>query len=248
MRIEFDIGNTNHKWRVLDGEAVISRGQFGNHDDGALRSLTSLIANYPIQQCWVSCVASQHFVVAIARWAREHFNVYAEQAVVSQESSGVRCVYAEPRRLGVDRWLVLLAAFHQYGASCVIDAGSATTVDVVDANGQQLGGYIVPGYDLLLRSLFNDTDKVKWLKSEETEDNALGDNTARAVTAGARLMLAGFVDKALSQLPKDKSFNVVFTGGGGLAMMSLSGKDGDYNPDIVFDGLPFCQREIVQCE
>ena len=59
---------------------------------------------------------------------------------------GVRCAYADPARLGVDRWVAVLAAYHAaHGAACVLDAGTAVTFDAVAADGRHLGGLIFPG-------------------------------------------------------------------------------------------------------
>ncbi len=247
MRLEFDIGNTNHKWRLLDAESVIARGQFANHDGNGLSNLKGQLPA-TIDACWISCVASTIYVANLAKWVKTHFNIRVEQAVVSQCSEGVTCIYDEPHRLGVDRWLVLLAAYHQYGASCVIDAGSALTVDVVSGQGMQLGGYIVPGYDLLLGSLFKDTEKVRWLATEAIPGLGLGKNTAQAVTQGARLMLQGFVKQALMYLPENESFQIIFTGGGANSLAELVASQPIVCPDLVFDGLYYCQREVVECE
>src|SRR3546814_17254315 len=59
---------------------------------------------------------------------------------------GLRNAYREPERLGVDRWLAMIAAWHTHrGAACIANAGTALTVDVIDAQGQHLGGIIAAG-------------------------------------------------------------------------------------------------------
>jgi len=245
MRLEFDIGNTNHKWRLLDCDAVVARGQFANTDGQGLQQLLETLS-VALTQCWVSSVAAQHFSQKIDAWCQQHFAIKAEFAVVTDHSQGVYCAYGEPVKLGVDRWLVLLAAFHQYGAACVIDVGSALTVDVVSREGRQLGGYIVPGYDLLLKTLFNDTDKVRWMTNDASGGLSLGQNTAQAVTAGARLMMQRFGKEALKQVPDIASMQIIFTGGGGLKLADQFGDSVVVSPDLVFDGLAFCHREILK--
>jgi type III pantothenate kinase len=238
MRLEFDIGNTNHKWRLLDGGEVVRRGSFSNSDNG--------LENIPyqgVEVIWVACVASASYVEKLAAWAKQ-FDIQVQQAVVTDQVSGVVCGYAEPHRLGVDRWLAVLAAYYRCGPACVIDIGSAMTLDVVDANGHHLGGYIVPGYQLLLNALFKDTDKVRWVQSEVSDDLSLGRNTANAVVAGVKLMLVGFVEQAIARIPFDHA-QIVFTGGGGRLLREACGDRGMWLEDLVFEGLALAQREVV---
>ena len=62
--------------------------------------------------------------------------------------------YREPSSLGVDRWMVVLAAYHRCsGTALVIDLGTAITLDYIRSDGQHLGGYIVPGTHLSQRAL-----------------------------------------------------------------------------------------------
>ncbi|HSG62519.1 MAG TPA: type III pantothenate kinase [Pseudomonadales bacterium] len=238
MRLEFDIGNTNHKWRLLDRGEVVRRGSFSNSEDG--------LAGCPhqgVEVIWVACVAHARFVDAIAVWAKQ-YNIEVQQAIVTEQASGVVCGYEQPQRLGVDRWLAVLAAYYRYGPTCVIDIGSAMTLDVVDVNGHHLGGYIVPGYQLLLNALFKDTEKVRWAESEVSEALSLGRNTANAVVSGVKLMLVGFVEQAIARLPVDHT-QIVFTGGGGRLLREACGDRGLWIEDLVFEGLALAQREVV---
>jgi len=238
MRLEFDIGNTNHKWRITDNGEVVRRGGFANSDDG--------LPSVPIQgvsEIYVACVADAVYVDRLVNWAGQN-GLSVEQAVVTAEASGVTCAYAEPKRLGVDRWLAAIAAFYRYGATCVIDIGSAMTVDVIDEQGHHLGGYIVPGYQLLLGALLKDTALVRWSEHEVSGDLALGKDTANAVAAGAKLMLVGFVEQAVARLPFDNA-QVVFTGGGGRLLREACGDCGVWVEDLVFEGLSLAERKVL---
>lgn len=239
MRLEFDIGNTNHKWRLMDAGQVVRRGAFGNGEALEEQHIPLL----GVQVIWVACVAKQVYVERLVALAKQH-SIALEQAVVSAEASGVRCAYKEPRRLGVDRWLAALAAYYRYGASCVIDIGSAITVDAVDENGQHQGGYIAPGYQLLLNALLKDTDKVRWSEAEISGELSLGKDTANGVVAGVKLMLIGFVEQAVARLPF-KNAQVVFTGGGGRLLREGCNDQGVWLEDLVFEGLALAQREVL---
>lgn len=238
MRLEFDIGNTNHKWRIVDESGVLLRGHFANHSDGL-----SGVPYQGVEDVWVACVGKEALLARLLDWAQDH-NLPLQRALVTESAAGVMCAYAAPHRLGVDRWLAVLAAYHHYGASCVIDIGSAMTVDVVDSNGQHLGGYIVPGYQLLLNALLKDTDKVRWADSEVGNDLSLARDTGNAVVAGAKLMLVGFVEQVVKQLPIDP-VQIIFTGGGGNLLREAFQQHGIWREDLVFDGLAWAQRETL---
>ena len=77
------------------------------------------------------------------------------------EDAGVVNSYVRPERLGVDRWLAIVEAWHSRGAAIVIDCGSAITLDAVSSAGRHQGGYIVPGLRMLERSLTGGTGAVR---------------------------------------------------------------------------------------
>jgi type III pantothenate kinase len=117
----------------------------------------------------------------------------------------------------------------------VIDAGSALTVDLVAASGEHEGGYIIPGPALMERALLLDTDRVRF---EDAADYRLepGTSTAEAVRHGIALAQAGAVALVMERTAEDPP-TLVFCGGGGEVLMGLLGLDGEWVPDLVFEGL-----------
>jgi type III pantothenate kinase len=76
----------------------------------------------------------------------------------AREAVGVRNGYEDPSLLGVDRWLAVIGAYHRVRGACVVaDIGTAATIDVVAADGQHGGGFIVPGPALMVASLVSGT-------------------------------------------------------------------------------------------
>ena len=104
--------------------------------------------------------------------------------------------YLRPHQLGIDRLLAMVAARAQSRrAFCVIDAGTAVTIDFVDAGGQHLGGFILPGIQLARECLLRNTAIPH---DGEVEDQALlGRDTATAVALGTRNSVAGLVERFL---------------------------------------------------
>lgn len=96
---------------------------------------------------------------------------------------GVRNTYAQPAQLGSDRWAALIAAWHQARAAClVVNCGTATTVDALSEEGEFLGGLILPGVDMMRRSL---TEGTAQLAATEGNWREFPRNTADAMASGA---------------------------------------------------------------
>ena len=117
------------------------------------------------------------------------------------ERFGVRCAYAEPSRLGVDRWVAVLAAYHSArGAACAIDAGTAVTFDAVDGAGAHLGGLILPSARLLASALDRNTSNIGRTAPAPAVARGLdllGRTTDAAVGQGAWLALSAALDRAV---------------------------------------------------
>ena len=135
-----------------------------------------------------------------------------------------------------------LAAYHQFPqGALVVDAGTALTVDMVDARGRHLGGYILPGHHLMQNSLRQDTARVYYTESDRPELRP-GQSTAEAVVNGAALAATAVATAALAQAREQLGADcaALLTGGDAELLMQLLGeKAGDfaYSPDLVMEGL-----------
>ena len=127
------------------------------------------------------------------------------------EACGVYNAYLEPERLGVDRWLGAIAAYHlAKDGVVVIDAGTAIKVDVVNKEGVHLGGYITPGLGMMEESLLSNTARIRYDSNEVVGGEGLPNSTARAVTEGCYEMVLGFLERIHLQY---KEYKWVATGG-----------------------------------
>ena len=155
MILDLDVGNTRLKWRSVDSQGkVLARGAQGSSETFAMFS-RQLEAP---QRVRVACVRDPVFKGQLQARIEAQWGVVAEFAKSAPQMAGVSTAYAQPENLGVDRWLTLLAAKARGArACCIIDAGSALTVDLMQADGQHLGGYIVPGLAMQRASLLERT-------------------------------------------------------------------------------------------
>ncbi|HEU0283096.1 MAG TPA: type III pantothenate kinase, partial [Gallionella sp.] len=198
MKLLIDAGNTRIKWALADG----SEADGGNWlRSGALPveragELSHQFAGLQgIRQAWVSNVAgegiAQHIRNACAgQLAQPSF-------IVAQEvQCGVRNGYGRPSQLGSDRWAALIAAWHLVRGAClVVNSGTATTVDALSATGEFIGGLILPGVELMQRSLCDATVRLQAVKPGQGEYAPFPLNTADALYSGALQASCGAVER-----------------------------------------------------
>jgi type III pantothenate kinase len=239
--LELDLGNTRGKWRTItDGGEVIDRGT-GSIDAWIAGELPSVWAG--AERVRVASVLSESTNALLADRVNAALGLRIEFATSSSSCAGVQNAYVEPARLGVDRWLALIAAFQSMrSAVLVVDAGSALTVDVADDNGRHLGGYIVPGARLMERSLLEGTDKVRFDVSA-SESFGLGVSTGECVHHGILAAQCGTVLVALHAAERQLGRRPPLIVSGGWALQAadhlaqLGVEEINVIPDLVLDGL-----------
>lgn len=255
MILEFDIGNSNVKWRVRKGDKLKVRGSVPHCGKINYSELLVSADIVPQRIDVVSVLAKEKEL--FSEWCYGRWGLKPRFAVVSADCAGVVNAYQDVAQMGPDRWLAMIAAYDRVRHDClVVDSGSACTLDLVLASGQHLGGYIVPGIELMRGALFRDTDRVKLSSIDYDKAVKLGRSTGQAVSSGLQLMLLGLVSIALDQLIAEGATKpmVVLTGGGAK---SLSGLLELYllernrledvagivlRSDLVFEGLPLVCR------
>jgi type III pantothenate kinase len=239
MTLILDIGNTAMKWRLRHSGGASQGGSMHSRDwPGVVSALADICSPDAVTAIWVASVAGRQADAEIAGLLRQAFGAepvfYYSQASVA----GVSNAYAEPRRLGVDRWLALVETWHRCGASIVVDCGSALTIDAVNAAGQHLGGYIVPGLEMLRESLAVGTAEVQ-VGERDTLALVPGRSTAEGVRNGIMRMTVAFIVDAVVELRQALSdtCRVFITGGDARKIASVLDMDADVAPDLVLDGL-----------
>jgi len=233
--LEIDAGNTSLKWRWR-GSAASSVS--------SLRQLESAIADARRPDEVLVCnVRGEEFEAELTAWFADRWELRPRFAAVARVCGGVRIQYPDPSRLGADRWLAMLAGFRIAGGSClVVDGGTALTIDMLDAGGLHLGGYIMPGLEMSRAALTRDTS-IRLAPGGAAESAAPGNDTAAAVRNGTLFMLCSAVRAALKRRERqNESPPVILTGGDaavlGAFLQEEIGRDGILTvPDLVLDGL-----------
>ncbi|MBL8447541.1 MAG: type III pantothenate kinase [Zoogloeaceae bacterium] len=208
MRLVIDAGNTRLKWGVRDGDLWLATG-VADYDD--LPALTRSLAQWPgLTGCFGVNVAGPAAAARIES-ALQPTGLAPVWLTAQAQGAGVRSRYTRPAQLGADRWAALVGAYGlQAGASLVVLAGTATTVDVLDGDGVFQGGLILPGFEMMRRSLAERTAGLGYFEGE-AED--LPRNTADAIHAGCVFAQVGAIERMFGQIAATREGCCLLAGG-----------------------------------
>ena len=242
--LEIDAGNTRLKWRLLKSGKVAESGFLANSESwsAALPELLDRLGALDVARA--SSVSGNNRLDLLKSLIWQCSGIELQVARTRESHGAVRVAYKEAARLGVDRWLTLLAA-HELGDDCekvIVDCGTAMTVDVLDSLGLHKGGYIVPGLRLMKGSLVVNTADlgVVELPAQATD---LGTVTEDCINHGVLAMAVALVNSVKNN---NEGSRVFLTGGD--APRLLPHIDGNiegrviHMPDLVLDGLAIAFR------
>lgn len=193
--LALDVGNSRTKWGLHSGRGWIAFGATPNNEIGslALREWQSLPRpSYVVGVNVAGEAARMRLEPQLARW-----RVTPQWLTSSAAAAGVINRYEQPAQLGPDRWAALVAARQRMLAAelfpqsaVVVNAGTAVTVDALDAEGVFRGGLILPGLRLMLRALADHTAGLK-VPPGSCQDFPI--NTGDALYSGAVQAVAGAI-------------------------------------------------------
>jgi type III pantothenate kinase len=174
-----------------------------------------------------------------------HCNCEVHFARAEREGYGVTNSYRRPRRIGVDRWVAMIGARAEFRAAlCVVDAGTAVTIDAMDRDGVHLGGMIVPGLAMMADALHANTSEIpparKSAAASANDLQVFANTTEGAVQNGALTAISGAVERAV-RLMRAAGFRpkVVLTGGDASRILKLLDASVLHRPNLVLEGLAF---------
>ncbi|OOG55494.1 type III pantothenate kinase [Rhodanobacter sp. C03] len=216
MKLLLDLGNTRLKWalQAQPGAWLAQAAVDWQTDVAAALDVAWAGLPRPVMVVAASVVDSEREAQVSASVSRL-FDRLPHWLHTPASACGVRNAYAEPQRLGVDRFLAMLAAHANGAAPCVLaGVGTALTLDALTADGQHLGGLIAPGPQLMQQSLLGATVRVRPQRPGEILE--LADNTADAVTSGCWQAAAALIERFATRMAPRM---------GGSPMLLLDGGD-----------------------
>jgi len=245
VNLLIDIGNSRIKWCLynrVENEFGIEGAIL--HDKAELPSLFS--------EHWgdldkpdrvvISNVSGQQLAENVDAWVEKTWQIKTEYVKTEAFSHGVSNAYSDYQELGVDRWMAMIAAWQRFrqreNAVCVVDCGTATTIDGISASGQHLGGFIIPGYTTMQEMLVNNTYDIELARKTLPSIN-FSSSTEECVNSGCYLATISIIDRVVTSMQGDfgKQVHCIITGGNAEIVIGHLAGTFEYEPKLVLHGL-----------
>ena len=243
-----DIGNTRLKWAV-DSARGFEPGE------GLLSSAIS--PDEIVNQVWnrlqpahvlISCVGKQELQQQISACIATKWGLEAELLVSPAKGNGITNAYSQPEKLGSDRWAAMVAAVDQVNeAVCVVDCGTAVTLDVVTADGLHQGGLITPGLGLSRQCLQVATQMNFAMPESQLGRAYLGQSTEQCLQQGTLSAICGMINRTYQQTTQNYgAVSLILTGGDAELLQACLEYESLLVPDLVLKGLSVIQRSRME--
>lgn len=238
MRLLLDLGNTRLKWWALQEGQRLAEGAIAWSDPVVEGLAVAWAGLPPAEAVFGASVVDREREALVEKQLRQRGSAAVTWVRSPAEACGVRSAYAEPSRLGVDRFLAMVAAHAEGRSPCVlVGAGTALTLDALRGDGRHLGGLIAPGPLLMQQSLLGATVRVR--PERPGEVTAMADNTADAVASGCWGACAALVERFVAQVGPALGVEprLLFGGGDAPLLRELVARPGELFADGVLRGL-----------
>ena len=245
MFLAVDVGNTRLKWALYEharpgaeprkhgGESLETSD---TPPDGPWREL-------PPPSTMLGCaVAADAIKLRVAEQMDELWDAPPRRVPATPAEAGLVNGSDPPTRLGADRWVAMIGAWHRMLAQgparpiVVVMVGTAVTVEAINPDGRFLGGFILPGHGIMLRALESGTAGLHVPTGEVRE---FPTNTSDALTSGGTYAIAGAVERMVQHLRSHCGQEPVcyMTGGAGWKMAPSMSVRFELIESLIFDGL-----------
>jgi type III pantothenate kinase len=234
MKLLVDLGNTRAKWALWNGTDLQAKGAAPH--GGIADSIWNELPR--VDSIWVASVASPALNDRVAAMARQSLGMSAQFVRSRAQACGVRNAYAQPERLGVDRFLALIAAHARVREPIVIvSCGTALTLDALAADGAHLGGLIAASPELTLAALRSGTANLGAAPPGHIVEIAA--STADAMASGAWLAAVALVERFVAQATQRFATPpaLVLTGGDASRLGELLRAPHRIDAELVLRGL-----------
>ncbi|MBW8828113.1 MAG: type III pantothenate kinase [Burkholderiales bacterium] len=242
--LAIDVGNTRLKWAQYaspqPGAGLLAHGAV------FLETIDNLAEtdwkHLPAPSSMLGSIVAGEGVKRRVEEQMEIWDIAPRWVVSSPHAGGVTNGYDHPNRLGTDRWVALIGAWHRVLATggprptLVVMVGTAVTVDALDETGRFLGGLILPGFGLMLRALEMGT---AGLKAPTGEVRDFPTNTSDALMSGGAHSIAGAVERMHRRLLKRTGQEPVLlmSGGAAVKLEPITDLSFETVDTLIFEGL-----------
>ena len=230
-----DIGNSSVKWSLFDNSSLLENNKANALLD--MRQLyypknisSSFFSNYwddlnKPERVIVSCVANKDVLHALGQACEQLWNIEATEINSTNKEAGIVNAYIEPADLGSDRWCAMIGANQIINTDfIVVDCGSAITIDVVSSQdkilSKHIGGYILPGLEMMKQSLGTNTADVKIDLKNTNTSLAPSNTTIGCVNSAVYLSAVKLIETVFEQQLKQSDGVQCFLTGGDAALLA----------------------------
>ena len=236
----FDLGNSRFKAAPWCAQGGIGDVLAWPHGADALAAGDATHGPLPRgRRAWIASVAAPALTTQVLMLLRERFD-QVHVAETRTECAGVRVAYAQPQRLGVDRFLALLGARAAGGDAVVAGVGTALTIDLLDADGRHHGGRIAASPTLMRQALHQ---RAAQLPAGGGRYREFADDTEDALTSGCDGAAVALIERSLreGQTLLGRVPTLILHGGGAPALLPWLPQARSH-PALVLEGLALWAR------
>lgn len=236
-----DAGNSSVKWAKManNGLSSMQRRVYPEQFDEKFFFNNWSACETP-EKVFLTCVAGEHILSAIEKACMLLWSVQVERVTAKREECGLTNAYAEPLKLGSDRWCAMIAAYSLTKSnSVVIDCGSAITIDVINNMGVHMGGYILPGLYMMKQSLGQRTAEIK----SDSNDRIIpslepATSTMACIDSGVCLASISMIEYVINEQQKQLGeLKCLLTGGDAELIAGFLTVKCRVEPELVLHGL-----------
>jgi len=245
-----DIGNTRIKWVRQQDRQFQSRGTAEHIKRGLPSKLLKEWQTQPRPDQVVACnVCGQEMTDRLVAWVKETWDLDVDLIDPRHRAFGVRNAYLEPSTLGCDRWANLIGAWQSYRKPlCVVDCGTAMTIDAIDKDGNHIGGLIIPGLQMMTSVLGTQTRGLNAASLDQPghhPSGLLAGDTNAAVQGGVLYATIATIDRIFADICGELGTPCLglLTGGDAERVLPLLRADFRHEPDLIFKGMSLLVKD-----
>lgn len=241
MLLAIDVGNTNIVFAVYDGQKKLKHWRCETGADvmpafNEMFGITAIIIGSVVPKV----------NEALDTVCQEKFNI--KPFFVSHENVDLEILLDKPSEIGADRLIDAVAVkAHYQSPAIIVDFGTATTFDVIDAKGRYCGGVIAPGINLSLEALYKAAAKLPEVGVEKPP-SVIGTNTKDAMQSGIYWGYVGLIEGTIKRIAEEMQATPYIIATGGLAPLFSKGNDifDVVDADLIMKGLVQIHSQIAE--
>ncbi len=246
MLLAIDIGNSATKFGLFNDETLTSKFSIPTKRDTTPDEIKLAVGTrlHSSIDSAIACSVVPEMEPAVTSFLRDATGV--DPIFVNNSFDfGLKINYTPLDSLGTDRLVAAFAAVEKYGAPVIVcSLGTATTIDVVSADRQFLGGVIAPGMDAMAEALHMKAPRLPNVEIREPE-SLIGNSTVESIQSGVYYGYAAMVDGLIAKFKAGAAAARVVATGGNATEITLRAKaEVIIDPNLILEGLRLLYRSV----